>query len=560
MFMRVPKLDKHWAIWSRIIAIVITVGLLWVVFRRIDFDTLRVSLGRISWSWFALGFLAYGAALLFGSLRLHIAFRLTNAASHFLATSRIFLVGHFLFLVLFGAAGGDLARSTVYCRWYRFGFAEVLAASPLDRLLGTSGTIMLLLLVTLFALFGGSFAQIQRLPLDLSGVWLAAFLSALTIVALALLFLRPKGESFLARTLRTFRRGTWRLFLSPNLGLAGLAFATFAQLIVSLVFAINLAAITDRPIPWHSAFWVFPAITVLSCMPFTIAGIGTRELASIALLGMYGVPAADCAAASLLTLLDISGWAVIGAVVFWREELRVAKLPRAEPLKTITAVVPVLNEAGNLPRTIAHLKQVPELSEIIVVDGGSVDETVEIANQLGCRTLVAQKGRGHQLRAGAAHAKGDVVLLLHADSWLPPWAGRAILDCLRDPLVVAGGFWKRFHNSPMLLLGSRFKCAIRLLFGRRIAGDQAMFIRRSVLQELGGVPDMPLMEEFELCRRLRKAGRITLADATIVTSARRFEELGVVRTYIRMWVVTWLYRFGRPPHELVRVYNRGIQK
>src|SRR5688572_20810487 len=188
-----PRLHKHWALGSRIIAILVTVGLLWVVFRRIDFVTLRLALARINWAWFAVGFLGYGLALLFGSLRLHIAFRLTNAASHFLATSRIFLVGHFLFLVLFGAAGGDLARSTVYCRWYRFGLAEVLAASPLDRLLGTCGTIMLLLLVVIMAAITGSFGEIERLPLDVSGLWAAAFLSAATLVILALCFIKPKG-------------------------------------------------------------------------------------------------------------------------------------------------------------------------------------------------------------------------------------------------------------------------------------------------------------------------------------------------------------------------------
>src|SRR5439155_6589911 len=118
---------------------------------------LRASFARIEWRWFLGGFLVYGLALFLGSLRMHIALRLTNAASHFLASSRIFVVGHFLFLVLFGAAGGDLARSTVYCRWYRFGFPEVLAASPLDRLLGMAGTLTLLAIIVVLAALTGAF-------------------------------------------------------------------------------------------------------------------------------------------------------------------------------------------------------------------------------------------------------------------------------------------------------------------------------------------------------------------------------------------------------------------
>jgi cellulose synthase/poly-beta-1,6-N-acetylglucosamine synthase-like glycosyltransferase len=160
------------------------------------------------------------------------------------------------------------------------------------------------------------------------------------------------------------------------------------------------------------------------------------------------------------------------------------------------------------------------------------------------------------MRRGAAEAKGDVVLLLHADTWLPPEAGQALLNCLRDPSVSGGGFWKVFREKNLLLLGSRFKCAIRLYLGRRIMGDQAMFARREVLEEIGGVPDMPLMEEFELCRRLRKVGRLALADATVTTSARRFAKLGVARTYLRMWRVTLSYWLGTEPQKLRRIYEK----
>lgn len=160
------------------------------------------------------------------------------------------------------------------------------------------------------------------------------------------------------------------------------------------------------------------------------------------------------------------------------------------------------------------------------------------------------------MRLGAAQAVGDVVLLLHADTTIPPEAGQAALNCLRDASVVAGGFWKVFRKTTFLLLGSRWKCAVRLMLGRRIAGDQALFIRREILEQIGGVPNMPLMEEFELCRKLRQTGRLALADATIVTSARRFQKLGVLRTYVRMWWVTELYRLGKSPAELRKIYER----
>ena len=228
----------------------------------------------------------------------------------------------------------------------------------------------------------------------------------------------------------------------------------------------------------------------------------------------------------------------------------------ARPLQTISVIIPTLNEAESLPETVRRAQVNPEVCDIIVVDGGSQDNTKDVAERLGCRVLESPPGRGGQMRLGAAQARGDVVLLLHADTWLPSDAGRAALDCLRDPSVVAGGFWKTFRNPSWLMRGSRFRCGLRLWFGRRILGDQGMFIRRDVLERIGGVPDMPLMEEFELCRRLCKAGRLALADATVTTSARRFKKLGVMRTYFRMWSVMIRYRLGASPKELRSLYDK----
>src|SRR5439155_17264941 len=121
------------------------------------------------------------------------------------------------------------------------------------------------------------------------------------------------------------------------------------------------------------------------------------------------------------------------------------------PPQTISVVIPTLDEARELPETIRRVQANSEVREIIVVDGGSKDGTVAVAAQLGCRVLISPPGRGGQMRLGAAQAGGDVVLLLHADTWLPANGGRAILDCLGDESVVAGGFWKVFRDAPWVL-------------------------------------------------------------------------------------------------------------
>jgi len=222
----------------------------------------------------------------------------------------------------------------------------------------------------------------------------------------------------------------------------------------------------------------------------------------------------------------------------------------------ISIIIPTLNEAGELPATLRRAQEVLEVREIIVVDAGSSDGTDELATQVGCRLLRARPSRGGQMRAGAAAAKSEIVLLLHADTWLPPDAGQAVVACLNNPRIVGGGFWKVFRERNLLLRGSRFRCAIRFYLGGRFMGDQGIFARRQVLEAAGGVPDIPLMEEFELCRRLRRFGKLALANATVQTSARRFARLGVPRTYARMWWVTLRYYLGAKPEELSRIYHK----
>jgi hypothetical protein len=139
---------------------------------------------------------------------------------------------------------------------------------------------------------------------------------------------------------------------------------------------------------------------------------------------------------------------------------------------------------------------------------------------------------------------------------LPEDAGAAIAGALANPAVVGGAFRKAFRDPHWLMAGSEFRCRLRMRCLQFAYADQAIFVRREILERIGGVPDVPLMEEHLLCRALRREGRLALADATVTTSARRFRERGVLRTYWRMFSVNLRWHLGASPEELARVYAR----
>ena len=536
----------------RLASVAVAAGALLYVFGRVEPPQLMHTLRNCRFGWLLAAISVYGAAFLPAAWRWHLMLRLPGTVVHFTATFVLSLIGHFFYTVFFGVAGGDLAKSGFHAKWYRFSVPEILAAAPLDRLLGFGGLIVFITLSFGLAAYNGAFAHLElglsRVPVT----WLGA---TVVLVLVGYFCFRRWGRgSGVSMWLQAFALGGRQVLTSRPILWQGLLCGFLVQVALAGSLALGLQAVSHSPLPWGRLAWTFPVITIISAIPFTVAGLGFREGAALTLLGMYGVSSADAVAASFLTLVVRLFWAVVGGLLFWRERrLQFNQRPLS---KSISVVIPTLNEASSLRETIERLREIPEICEIVVVDGGSHDETRTVAAQLGCRVLTSPPGRGGQMRLGAAQSTGDVILLLHADTWLPAHAGKAIVNCLRDNHAVGGGFWKRFRDGGPLLLGSRFKCAIRLYCGRRILGDQAMFVRREVLEGIGGVPDMPLMEEFELCRRLRTAGRLALADATVITSARRFAKHGVIRTYLRMWRVTWQYRLGTPPQDLRRIYEK----
>lgn len=216
--------------------------------------------------------------------------------------------------------------------------------------------------------------------------------------------------------------------------------------------------------------------------------------------------------------------------------------------------MPVLHEAAGIERALLALQPLRERGhEVIVVDGGSGDDTVERARGFCDRLLMSRPGRGHQMAVGARHAAGDALIFLHADTELPPDG-----DLLITGAIAGGATWGRFDVC--LSGGGRGLRLVERAMNLRsrltgiATGDQAVFVRRDVLEAAGGVPAQPLMEDIELSRRLLAVGRPACLRDTVWTSSRRWEEGGLVRTILTMWALRAAYRLGVSAHRLAAIY------
>jgi rSAM/selenodomain-associated transferase 2 len=245
----------------------------------------------------------------------------------------------------------------------------------------------------------------------------------------------------------------------------------------------------------------------------------------------------------------------------------------------ISVVIPTLNEERLVAETVRHTIGLG-FTEVLIVDGGSTDRTWAIvrsfefddrsslvsrisqANDASRDTLHTSKillesppGRARQLNAGGQAARGDVLLFLHADTRLPPSAKSCIEAALADRLVVGGRFDVQFDSS---FLWARLVSTFMNLRSRWTSistGDQAMFVRRNVFEQLGGFSDIPLMEDIEFSARLKRRGSVIALRERVITSFRRWERHGPVTTICLMWVLRFLYWIGVNPHRLVRFYH-----
>ena len=223
---------------------------------------------------------------------------------------------------------------------------------------------------------------------------------------------------------------------------------------------------------------------------------------------------------------------------------------------SLSIVIPVLNEAATITAALEALAPLRARgAEVIVADGGSGDDTMALAAALADQVIAAPRGRAMQMNAGAAAARGDLLLFLHADTRLPADADRLV----RGGLAQSGRVWGRFDVAiegahPLFPVIASFMNARSRLTGIT-TGDQAMFVGRDTFAAVGGFPRIALMEDITLARDLKRVSRPLCLSAQVMTSGRRWEKRGVVRTVVLIWRLRLAYFFGTNPDDLARRYG-----
>jgi rSAM/selenodomain-associated transferase 2 len=230
----------------------------------------------------------------------------------------------------------------------------------------------------------------------------------------------------------------------------------------------------------------------------------------------------------------------------------------AAEIPYLSIIVPTLNEAGGIAAALGRLAPFRSEAEVIVVDGGSEDGTVEVARPIADRVIVSERGRAKQMNAGAREARGDVLLFLHADTALPDDALRLIAL----GLATTGRAWGRFDvtiaGTDPLLAAVSVAMNLRSRWSGIATGDQAIFMRREAFEAVDGFPEIPLMEDVEISRRLKALSKPLCVRSRAITSARRWERDGVIRTITLMWRLRFAYAMGVSPERLARRY--GVER
>lgn len=232
----------------------------------------------------------------------------------------------------------------------------------------------------------------------------------------------------------------------------------------------------------------------------------------------------------------------------------------ADPCR-FSIIIPVLHETkiiNTLLDSVEHL-ETNEPFEIIVVDGSPTHDTLQVITKKNIRKYSCPQGRGRQMNLGAAHATGDILVFLHADTFLPQNALRLINTTLQHEQVVAGAFTLRIQSSSLFLRMITAYSNLRSQFTRAPYGDQVIFMKKSYFKAIGGYKDIPLMEDVELMRRIKKnKGQIIIRPEPVFTSDRRWHQEGFFYTLLRDNIIITLYWCGVPAEKLARFYPLAI--
>lgn len=231
---------------------------------------------------------------------------------------------------------------------------------------------------------------------------------------------------------------------------------------------------------------------------------------------------------------------------------------RGERKPVLSIIIPALNEAANLERHLPGLFRACPDAEVIVVDGGSTDGTPDVVSRFPqAKLMVAPRCRARQMNAGAECASGEALLFLHADTTLPSDAPDAVMEALGRPDVVGGRFDVRFDSNRRIFTAVATMMNVRSRLSEISTGDQAIFVRRRVFEAVGGYADIPLMEDIDFTRRLKRRGRLACLRLRVITSARKWEREGALRTIVLMWMLRFLYFAGVSPARLHGWYYDG---
>ncbi len=229
----------------------------------------------------------------------------------------------------------------------------------------------------------------------------------------------------------------------------------------------------------------------------------------------------------------------------------------------VSVIIPAYNEEKALPHTLRELLRQLGDYEVIVVDGGSTDRTLAVLTEFSFSAdpsprwshpsplwLTASKGRASQMNEGAKHATGDWLLFLHADTVLPSGAIQRLNEMETDQRIRAGGFMHQFSGDDWRLKLISFLDNFRCIRSRIIYGDQALFVRRALFEQLGGFPNRPILEDVAFCERLIAVTTPLLLSPSVVTDARKFLKMGICRSFLRVLLIILHVEFHLPvlPH------------